>query len=85
MHQSKGLEYKVCFLFGLSKEFNMQDLKAPLIFSRDLGLSAKLPAPHEEDLDIFGKAQKNREENLLWRSATLLIKSSSKVAAMPIG
>lgn len=74
MHQSKGLEYKVCFLFGLSKEFNMQDLRAPLIFSRDLGLSAKLPAPHEEDLDIFGKAQKNREENLLWRSATLLIK-----------
>ena len=74
MHQSKGLEYKICFLYGLGKEFNMNDLTSPLIFTRDLGLSVKLPAPHETDLDVFGKAQRKREENLLWRAASILTK-----------
>ena len=42
IHQSKGLEFTVCCLFGFGKQFNMQN-RFPLIFSKDLGPSMKLP------------------------------------------
>lgn len=75
MHQSKGLEYKVCFLFGLGGEVNMSDLSSPLIFSRELGLSLKLPSKHTEDEDVFARAQTKREENLLWKAAYISSKN----------
>lgn len=75
MHQSKGLEYKVCFLFGLGKQMNFKSLSSPIIFNRELGISLKLPAPQKEDEDVFSRTQIKREENLLWRSAYILSKS----------
>lgn len=75
MHQSKGLEYKVCFLFGLGKSFNMQDLTKPIIFNRELGFSMKLPQKHDGDSDPITSTQMVREENILWRAASLLSKN----------
>ena len=75
MHQSKGLEYKVCFLFGLGKEFNMRDLTKTLIFNRELGISMKLPKPQSDADDVYSKTHINREDNLLWRASATLSKN----------
>ena len=39
IHKSKGLEFPVCFVGGLSKRFNMQDVNQSLIVDMDLGLA----------------------------------------------
>ena len=75
MHQSKGLEYKVCFLFGLGTEMNFKSLSSPLIFNRELGISMKLPVPHAEGADVYSKTQVKREENIIWKAATILAKN----------
>ena len=38
IHKSKGLEYPVVFLSGLSRSFNREDLRAPVLCDKDLGL-----------------------------------------------
>lgn len=38
IHKSKGLEFPVAIVAGLSKKFNMQDAASPLIMDMDLGL-----------------------------------------------
>ena len=38
IHKSKGLEFPVVLLCGLSKRFNTDDLKAQILFHRDLGV-----------------------------------------------
>ena len=38
IHKSKGLEFPVVFLCGLARKFNKEDLKAPVLCDRDLGL-----------------------------------------------
>lgn len=38
IHKSKGLEFPVCFVAGLSKKFNMQDAGGRLIADIDLGV-----------------------------------------------
>ena len=38
IHKSKGLEYPVVFLAALSKRFNTEDLKEPVLCDRGLGL-----------------------------------------------
>ncbi len=38
IHKSKGLEFPVVFLCGLSKGFNKEDTKAPVLCDRELGL-----------------------------------------------
>lgn len=38
IHKSKGLEFPVAFVAGLSKRFNMQDVNQSLIVDMDLGL-----------------------------------------------
>lgn len=40
IHKSKGLEFPVTFVSGLSKRFNMQDVNQSLIVDMDLGLAA---------------------------------------------
>ncbi len=40
IHKSKGLEFPVCFLAGLSKKFNMQDMGGRLIMDADMGIGA---------------------------------------------
>ena len=39
IHKSKGLEFPVTFVAGLSKRFNMQDVNQALILDMDLGLA----------------------------------------------
>lgn len=38
IHKSKGLEFPVCFLSGLSKSFNMKDTSKPVIMDMDYGI-----------------------------------------------
>lgn len=40
IHKSKGLEFPICFVAGLSKRFNRQDSVQPVIMDMDLGLAA---------------------------------------------
>ncbi|MCR4787493.1 MAG: helicase-exonuclease AddAB subunit AddA [Lachnospiraceae bacterium] len=40
IHKSKGLEFPVCFLSGIHKQFNLTDMKGDLMIDIDLGLGA---------------------------------------------
>jgi ATP-dependent helicase/nuclease subunit A len=40
IHKSKGLEFPIVFVAGLSKQFNMSDLKASVVFHQELGIGA---------------------------------------------
>ena len=42
VHQSKGLEFNVCFLFGFGRKFNLQN-RSQIIFNKNFGASMKLP------------------------------------------
>ncbi|MDO4332487.1 MAG: helicase-exonuclease AddAB subunit AddA [Eubacteriales bacterium] len=39
IHKSKGLEFPICFVSGLSKRFNRQDTVQPVIMDMDMGLA----------------------------------------------
>lgn len=41
IHKSKGLEFPVVFVAGLSKNFNQQDLNAPFLMHKELGFGPK--------------------------------------------
>ncbi|PWA12844.1 helicase-exonuclease AddAB subunit AddA [Pueribacillus theae] len=41
IHKSKGLEFPVVFIAGLSKQFNMQDLNAKVLLHKNYGLGTK--------------------------------------------
>jgi ATP-dependent helicase/nuclease subunit A len=56
VHQSKGLEFNTCFVFGTGKQFNTDDTKNAFIFSKELGLSVKLPPEASPDDDIVERA-----------------------------
>ncbi|RLQ97248.1 helicase-exonuclease AddAB subunit AddA [Falsibacillus albus] len=47
IHSSKGLEFPVVFLAGLSRNFNMMDLNSPYLLDKDLGLAAKYMNPEK--------------------------------------
>ncbi len=40
VHASKGLEFPVVFMAGLGTQFNEQDMRAPLLLHRELGVGA---------------------------------------------
>ncbi|MBQ8351102.1 MAG: UvrD-helicase domain-containing protein [Clostridia bacterium] len=42
MHQSKGLEFPVCFVVGAGGEFDRRDASAPLLLEGELGCALKL-------------------------------------------
>ncbi len=50
IHRSKGLEYPFVIVPDLSKQFNQEDLRKPVMFHPDLGLGFRLrrPAEHAE-------------------------------------
>ncbi len=50
VHQSKGLEFNVCFLFGFGRQFNLQN-RSQIIFNKEFGASMKLP-PRRSDNSI---------------------------------
>ena len=39
IHKSKGLEFPICFVAGLSKQFNRRDVRQPVLMDMDLGLA----------------------------------------------
>lgn len=41
IHKSKGLEFPVVFVAGISKKFNQQDLNAPFLMHKELGFGPK--------------------------------------------
>ncbi len=43
IHQSKGLEFPVCFIAGCGKKFNDNDLRQSLVIDKSLGIACKLP------------------------------------------
>ncbi len=45
IHQSKGLEFPVCFICGTGKNFNEQDLRKDIVIERSLGIALKLSDP----------------------------------------
>lgn len=45
IHRSKGLEFPVVFLCGLSRRFNMEDLRAQILCDPDLGLGPLVADP----------------------------------------
>ncbi len=42
IHQSKGLEFPVCFICGTGKKFNDSDSRRSVVMDRELGISLKL-------------------------------------------
>ncbi|MBE6612602.1 MAG: hypothetical protein E7632_08920 [Ruminococcaceae bacterium] len=42
IHQSKGLEFPVCFLCGTGRKFNEGDLRKNIVIERSLGIAPKL-------------------------------------------
>ncbi len=68
IHKSKGLEFPVTFVAGLSKRFNMQDVNQSLIVDMDLGLGVDYVDPvrrlRNKTLRRLAIAAKLREESL---------------------
>lgn len=50
IHKSKGLEYPIVFVAGMSRAFNTKDLSSRYIFNQDFGLAIKSVNP---DLNII--------------------------------
>ena len=46
IHQSKGLEFPIVAVADLAKPFNMQDLRAEIIFDEAFGLCPRVKPPH---------------------------------------
>ncbi len=57
IHKSKGLEFPVCFVAGLSKTFNRRDLTGSLLLHTDLGIGMEY---RSRDLGIKRKTLKQR-------------------------
>ncbi|MCM1091571.1 MAG: UvrD-helicase domain-containing protein [Butyrivibrio sp.] len=68
IHKSKGLEFPVTFVAGLSKRFNMQDYNRAMIMDMDMGLGVTYVNPRRRIRNRTLRqnviAKKLREENL---------------------
>lgn len=68
IHKSKGLEFPVTFVSGLSKRFNMQDVNRSLIMDVDMGIGTDYVDPvrriRNKTLRRQVIARKMREDNL---------------------
>lgn len=45
IHKSKGLEFPICFVSGLAKKFNMQDVQSPVLLDIDWGIGTERIEP----------------------------------------
>ncbi len=66
IHQSKGLEFNVCFLFGFGKQFNIKNRHA-IFYDRKYGISMKLP-PRNKDSDALEQIKTRFLDNPIHRS-----------------
>ena len=41
IHKSKGLQFKVVFVCGMQRQFNMMDENASLLLDKDKGIASK--------------------------------------------
>ncbi len=68
IHKSKGLEFPVTFVSGLDKQFNMMDIRKPLLMDMDLGIGTDYINTKEryriKSLARAGLAVKQKEELL---------------------
>ncbi len=68
IHKSKGLEFPITFVAGLSKRFNMQDVNQALVLDMDMGLATDYVDPirriRNKTLRRTVLARKMREDNL---------------------
>ena len=68
IHKSKGLEFPVTFVAGMSKRFNMQDTNGALIVDADLGIGMDYVDPvrriRNKTLRAKALVRRKREENL---------------------
>ena len=68
IHKSKGLEFPVTFVSGLSKRFNMQDANQSMIVDMDLGLATDYVDPKKrirnKTLRRMALSRKLREDTL---------------------
>lgn len=74
IHQSKGLEFPVCFIFRTEGQFNMSDTHTPILFSKDFGLSMKLPPAPEEHETILSRIRVRYRDNVLHHAASIKIR-----------
>ncbi|RPA65098.1 helicase-exonuclease AddAB subunit AddA [Aerococcus agrisoli] len=42
IHHSKGLEFPLVYVYNISKRFNVQDLRGPVIYNDEVGIGVKL-------------------------------------------
>ena len=66
VHQSKGLEFNVCFLFGFGKQFNISE-KDSFVFIKGHGAYMKLP-PKKTD-DPLNDIRTRYSDNPIFKSA----------------
>lgn len=68
IHKSKGLEFPICFLSGMSKRLNLRDAQEGLICDMDLGIGMEYRSPERrvrnQDLRRNVLAEKIRKESL---------------------
>ena len=68
IHKSKGLEFPITFVSGLSKRFNMQDVNQAMVVDMDMGLATDYVNPvrriRNKTLRRMVVARKQREDNL---------------------
>ena len=68
IHKSKGLEFPICFVAGLSKKFNMSDAREQVIFDSDFGMGLDYVNANKRvkysDLRKKVLAEKMRQDNL---------------------
>ena len=56
IHKSKGLEYPIVFVSGMSKNFNMQDEKGDMLLHPELGMAMR---------EIYGNPRKKKDNIML--------------------
>ncbi|MBM7636441.1 helicase-exonuclease AddAB subunit AddA [Streptococcus saliviloxodontae] len=62
IHKSKGLEFKYVFVLNLDKQFSLDDLRSPLILSRETGVGIKYLADMKDAFETdFPKVQVSLE------------------------
>ena len=68
IHKSKGLEFPICIVAGLSKKMNQQDVNASLVCDMDLGIGMEYRNPvsriRNTDMRKNVLAEKMRTDNL---------------------
>ncbi len=69
IHKSKGLEFKVCFVYDCARGFNLSDGKNSVVFDRKISLAMKLPRRVISEKNAVPKI---RRENTAIREALCL-------------